>query len=81
MDTEVVYGLSKVVYSYKGKVRVSYGLVAFDISEANGALTVVASVNDLSGDEAKVQKLADMCNEGKLSLIHIKDVVEDFPTM
>ena len=76
--SNITYGVSEEIYSYKGITRKAYGLVAYADAEQDGTATIVASANDLSCDETKVQDLANKCNEGNLELIHFNDVVEDF---
>lgn len=76
--SNITYGVSKEIYSYKGISREAYGLVAYADAELDGTATIVASVNDLSCDEIKLQELANKCNEGKLELVHFNDIVEDF---
>lgn len=36
------------------------------------------SFNDISTDKSKIERLVMLCNEQKLSPIHLKDVIEDF---
>lgn len=76
--SNITYGVSKEIYSYKGSTREAYGLVAYANADIDGTLTIVASANDLSCDEIKLQELANKCNEEKLLLVHFNDVVEDF---
>lgn len=76
--SNITYGVSKEIYSYKGVTREAYGLVAYADAELDETATIVASANDLSCDEIKLQKLANKCNEEKLLLVHFNDVVEDF---
>ena len=76
--SNITYGVSKEIYSYKGAIREAYGLVAYDNAEYDGTLTIVAAANDLSCDETKLQELANKCNEGNLSLVHFNDIVNDF---
>ncbi len=76
--SNITYGVSKEIYSYNGVTREAYGLVAFADVEIDGTATIVASANDLSCDEIRLQNLADKCNEGKLELVHFNDIVEEF---
>ena len=76
--SNITYGVSKEIYSYKGITREAYGLVAYADAELDETATIVASANDLSCNEIKLQELANKCNEGKLELVHFNDIVEDF---
>ena len=76
--SNTTYGVSKEIYSYKGITREAYGLVAYADAEFDGTSTIVASANDLSCDEIKLQKLANKCNEINLELVHFSDIVEVF---
>ena len=76
--SNITYCVSKEFYSYKNAIREAYGLVAYTDAEIDGTATIVASANDLSCNEIKLQELANKCNEGKLELVHFNDIVEDF---
>lgn len=74
--SSITYGVSKKAYLYEGTTREAFGLVAY--AELDGTATIVATANDLSSDEIKLQELANKCNEDKLELVHFNDIVEDF---
>ena len=76
--SNITYEVSKEIYSYKGITREAYGLVAYADAELDGTATIVASANDLSCDEIKLQELANKCNEINLELVYFSDIVEDF---
>lgn len=76
--SNITYGVLKEIYSYKGVTREAYGLVAYANAKLDGTAIIVATANDLSCDEIKLQELAHKCNEGKLELGHFNDIVEDF---
>ena len=78
--SNITYGVSKEIYSYKGTIREAYGFIAYADAELDGTATIVASANDLSCDEIKLQELANKCNEINLELVHFSDIVEDFLT-
>ena len=80
MSNDIIYGVVKVIYSFKSNKRESYGIVAYENPDLNETPTVVASAYDLSNDESKVQALADMCNKEKILLIHFNDIISDFIT-
>ena len=71
-EDEIIY------FVLPGKVVVdeilhdTYGIGAY--SEG----TVVDQISDLSPSFDKVKALVNLCNEQKLSLIHLRDVAEDF---
>lgn len=54
------------------------GTVTYGISvRARGADGEVCSVKDISSDKNVVQALAERCRKGRLSSVHLLDVVED----
>ena len=53
---------------------VTYGITAYDVSSDK----VVAHIGDITCDKARIEHLVELCNRGKLSPIHLRDVVEDF---
>lgn len=74
----VTYGVVRQVYILGEQHRCAYGLVAYANADQDGTATIIASANDISSDMQSVCELADKCNQGKLSLIHFDDIVEDF---
>lgn len=60
----------KIVESCKGVC--TYGIVAVDSEE------IIAEISDISADKEAVAELAELMKRYQLSLIHFKDVIEDF---
>lgn len=60
----------KIVESCKGVC--TYEIVAVDSEE------IIAEISDISADKEAVAELAELMNRYQLSLIHFKDVIEDF---
>ena len=60
------------VYDEDGNAYTVYGIEAVG---AGGE--ILASIPDVFFDRQKAEHLADLCNEGHLSLLHLRDVVED----
>lgn len=50
-----------------------YGIVGFDENEQE-----ILRVDSITCDRASLEELIECCNKGKLSCLHIKDVVQDF---
>ncbi|MCD7822866.1 MAG: DUF6514 family protein [Oscillospiraceae bacterium] len=50
----------------------TYGIAAVDSGE------ILAEISDISANRAALSELSQLMNREKLSLIHFKDVVEDF---
>ena len=55
--------------------QITYGISAHDTSPKN---TVIAYIGDITSDKKSLEHLVVLCNREKLSLIHLKDIVEDF---
>ena len=53
---------------------VTYGITAYDPSSNR----VIAHIGNITCDKKRLEHLVDLCNRGKLSPIHLYDVVEDF---
>lgn len=66
---------SDVIYDEDGKKYTVYGIEA--ITSKNNVIT---SVSDIFFDEADAQAFVKRCNNNKLSLIHLYDVIEDILT-
>ena len=56
--------------------RTCYGIAAVTMND--GIEIILQSFVDLSSERRPVAKLVRLCNELKLSLCHLPDVVEDF---
>ena len=78
---EITYGVTEEKYSLGGSSRISYGIAAYADAEIDGTATVIASVHDVTDDKERLTNLVDLCNELKLSVCHLSDVVEDFLTV
>ncbi len=74
----ITYGIVEEIHRVGDACRVSYELAAYADTETDGASAVVLSVHDVTSDKERLCDLIDKCNEEKLSLIHMKDVVMDF---
>ncbi len=78
-DTQDIrYGLSEEKYFFENGERISYGIVAYADSQADGSASIVASFHDLSVDKSVLEKLVDDCNRLHLSLLHFSDTIADF---
>lgn len=76
--TQITYGIVKEIYSLGQKSRVSYGIVAYSMSDEENTSTVIASVHDLTSDKNSIEKLVLLCNCLQVSTVHLNDVVEDY---
>ncbi|MBQ7940484.1 MAG: hypothetical protein IJ281_08955 [Clostridia bacterium] len=74
----VTYGITEEKYTLGQQTRISYGIAAYFNSETDGTATIIASVQDISEDREKLSRLVQTCNCLKLSVIHLRDVIEDF---
>ena len=72
----ITYGIVKETYCLGRSARISYGIAAY--ASAEDTATVLAYIGDITSNEEKLLKLVLRCNEFELSLLHFKDVVEDF---
>lgn len=62
-------------YSFELGHYTTYGIL---VTCENGGETKERLVSDVSTDQAALQKLVDLCNEGQLDICHLDDVIEDF---
>lgn len=74
----VTYGITEEKYTLGQQTRISYGIAAYSNSEIDGTATIIASVQDISEDREKLSRLVQTCNCLELSVIHLRDVIEDF---
>ncbi len=72
------YGVLKQEYELGGICRISYGIVVYDNSAEDDSAVIIDTIADVSEDYAKISELVGLCNENELSVLHIRDVIEDF---
>lgn len=60
------------VFDEEGVLHIVYGIEAFSKSRHK-----VASIADIFLDKQKAADFIKLCNDHKLSLIHLPDVIED----
>lgn len=75
---KIIYGITKEVYSTDTNSRISYGIAAYACTDDGDIAYVAAAVHDITADRDSLERLAMLCNSLELSLIHLKDVLEDF---
>lgn len=63
-------------YYYEDLSMSSFGIAVAE--EYNGVVTILKTFADLSPNFADVKELVRLCNEQKLDLIHLDDVINDF---
>jgi len=76
--TQVTYAVTEEKYSFGDKCRISYGIAAYSGAEEDGSATIIASIHDITTDKSGLVKLINDCNRLELSILHLRDVVEDF---
>ena len=69
------YVLTETTYHNGKHTRTSYGIAVIS-TEDN--VTVLCSIEDISDEQAEIAKLIELCNEEKLEIEHLQNVVEDF---
>ena len=74
----VTYGITEEKYTLGQQTRISYGIAVYSNSETDGTGAVIASIHDISEDKEKLSRLVQTCNCLELSVIHLRDVIEDF---
>lgn len=56
----------------------SYGIAA--AVNYDGCFAIIEAYTDLSTDKASVEHLVDLCNDLRLDVLHLMDIVDDFLT-
>lgn len=69
------YVLTETTYHNGKHTRTSYGIAVIS-TEDN--VTVLCSIEDITDEQAEIAKLIELCNEEKLEIEHLQNVVEDF---
>ena len=73
---EYSYCVVESTYRLDDKSYTAYGIAC--VTSEDDSIIVLATYDDLSTDLAKVSHLVKLCNELKLDIIHLPDVVDDF---
>lgn len=76
----VTYKVVKETHMINDSKRVSYGIEAYDGTK-HDTINILKYIGDISHDKEKIEKLVQLCNQSRLSNIHLYDVVEDFLTI
>ena len=76
----ITYGIICETFIHGSILRSSYGIAAYAHADNTDTDTVIAVINDISGDYDSIFNLVKSCNEGELLPEHLNDVVEDFLT-
>lgn len=76
--TEITYGIIETHDCMDDNTYTSYGIAAYANAKLGDAVTVIASINNITTDRKKLVELVGICNLHRLSLMHLEDVVEDF---
>ena len=74
---EVCYRLTEDVESWGGFRRTAYGIAAFPVGDAEDG-SAVLEFRRMSHDRERLEDLVRRCNQYRLSVVHLEDVVEDF---
>lgn len=69
------YVLTETTYHNGEHTRTSYGIAVIS-TEDN--VTVLCSVEDITGEQAEIAKLIELCNAEKLEIEHLQNVIDDF---
>ena len=76
--TDITYGIVEAQYCLNKTKRIKYGVVAYCDGDAENDVIVIASIHDVTSEKNKLLELINKCNNCKLSLIHLDDVIQDF---
>jgi len=69
------YVLTETTYHNGEHTRTSYGIAVIS-TEDN--VTVLCSIEDVTDERNELANLVELCNEEKLEIEHLQNVVEDF---
>ena len=72
------YEITEDVYLHDSELCRSYGIAAYAESENDGTATILLLFNDITCDKERIEKLVSELNRLQLSVLHLRDVIEDF---
>ena len=78
--SDITYGVVEEVHNGSGSnsQRITYGIAAYSDIDDEETATVISHICDVTSDRFKAEDLVNKCNKLKLSLCHLRDIVEDF---
>ncbi len=74
----ISYAIIQEEYGIPTHSHISYGLAAYVETDGAEMPTILATVSNITSRRADLEALADLCNRLELSIVHMRDVVEDF---
>ena len=74
----IIYEMTEESYSSEGNTRVSYGIAAYADSKDGGTATIIDVIHDITSDKQALLALITSCNQLNLSLINLREVIDDF---
>ena len=74
----VTYGIIEETYALGDAARTSYGIAAYAHAETDGTGAVIERIGDVTSDRERLSAFVKTCNRLDLSVIHLREAVEDF---
>ena len=74
----IIYEMTEETYSLETNTRISYGIAAYADSKDGSTATIIDVIRDITSDKQALLALITSCNQLNLSLIHLREVIDDF---
>lgn len=74
----MIYDILEEMIASDDVSRISYGIVVYSESEADGTVTILKAVHNITEDRPAIAELVSLCNRLELSPLHLLDIVDDF---
>ena len=76
--TPITYEIIEEIRLIDAELQKTYGIVAYLKDQNHSKVICLSFIKDITTDKDRLSQLVQKCNSYHLSLLHLKDVVEDF---
>lgn len=73
----ITYEITEEAYSLGASTHVSYGIAAYACSE-DGDTTMIDAIPNITADKQSLLALVALCNRLELSVLHLREVIDDY---
>lgn len=74
----IIYKLIEETESSGANTRISYGIAAYADSKDGSIATMIATIHDITSDKQALTEFVALCNRLELSMIHLREAIDDF---
>ena len=73
----ITYEITEEAYSSGASTHISYGIAAYACNE-DGDIAIIDGIQNITADKQSLLALVALCNRLELSVLHLREVIDDF---